>query len=341
MEQFIQTLQNFMDLVRCFTYNHSAYITDALNGFTMQQTNFPFVIVLVDDASTDGEQEVIQEYIKTYFKKSAYQKETDYANITYAQHISNKNCYIAAYLLKENHYSQKKKKAPYVKLWRDKCKYEAICEGDDFWTDSLKLQKQVDFLENNPEYVLSYCNRFVINASGKHIRTNVTPGRSGDLFQYLLFKGNPITTASVIYRLDAYTKAFRIIKEQNLKNLSMGDFQLWIVLSKLGKFYYVNDKMVTYRILNESASHSSNDYQKIVKFGEDELLIKKHFYKLFTKQSADKIFEKEFYKILIRKMAQYEKGIFIKYYIEGIRKYPSLVGSPKLLYFLLYKYCKK
>ena len=63
MERYIQTLQDFMVMVRCYTYNHSAYITDALNGFTMQQTNFPFVIVLVDDASTDGEQEIIQEYI--------------------------------------------------------------------------------------------------------------------------------------------------------------------------------------------------------------------------------------------------------------------------------------
>lgn len=309
--------QDYMVLIRCYTYNHEKYIEDALKGFVMQQTSFPFVAVVVDDASTDGTEDIIRKY------------EAQYPEI------------IKGVYLKENHYSQRIPKTKYIAPWRERCKYEAICEGDDFWTDSSKLQKQVEFLESHEEYVLSYCNRYVINTSGKQIRTNIIPGKSGDLFQYLLFKGNPITTASVIYRLDAYTKAFRIIKEQNLKNLSMGDFQLWIVLSKLGKFYYVNDKMVTYRILNESASHSSNDYQKIVKFGEDELLIKKHFYKLFTKQSADKIFEKEFYKILIRKMAQYEKGIFIKYYIEGIRKYPSLVGSPKLLYFLLYKYCKK
>lgn len=317
MEQYPLPEQDYKVLIRCYTFNHEKYIEETLKGFVMQKTDFPFVAVIVDDASTDGTADIIRKY------------ESQYPDI------------IKGVYLKENHYSQKKPKSKYIAPWRARCKYEALCEGDDFWTDSSKLQKQVEFLESHEEYVLSYCNRYVINTSGKQIRTNIIPGKSGDLFQYLLFKGNPITTASVIYRLDAYTKAFRIIKEQNLKNLSMGDFQLWIVLSKLGKFYYVNDKMVTYRILNESASHSSNDYQKIVKFGEDELLIKKHFYKLFTKQSADKIFEKEFYKILIRKMAQYEKGIFIKYYIEGIRKYPSLVGSPKLLYFLLYKYCKK
>ena len=57
----------FKVVVRCFTFNQSRYIEETMNGFTMQQTNFPYVCCIVDDASTDGEQQVIIEYIKEYF----------------------------------------------------------------------------------------------------------------------------------------------------------------------------------------------------------------------------------------------------------------------------------
>ena len=133
MEQYPLPDKDYMVLIRCFTYNHEAYIEDALKGFVMQKTNFPFVAVVVDDASTDRTADIIRKY------------EKEYPDI------------IKGVYLKENHYSQKKKKAPYIQPWRDRCKYEAICEGDDYWIDPLKLQKQVDFLERNNDYVLSYC----------------------------------------------------------------------------------------------------------------------------------------------------------------------------------------
>ena len=316
MEQYPLPDKDYMVLIRCFTYNHEAYIEDALKGFVMQKTNFPFVAVVVDDASTDRTADIIRKY------------EKEYPDI------------IKGVYLKENHYSQKKKKAPYIQPWRDRCKYEAICEGDDYWIDPLKLQKQVDFLERNNDYVLSYCNRIVINSEGKQIRTNIISGSSGDLFKCLLFKGNPITTAGVLYNTDSYKKAIKIISQQNFKNLSMGDYPLWIVLSKIGKFYYFKERMITYRILNDSASHSSKDYKKIIKFGEDELFVKQKLYNYFTREKADKLFIKEFYKTTIRKMVQYDKSIFLKYYKEGIIRFPSLLFSPKLLYFFLYKISK-
>lgn len=91
----------FKVIVRCFTFNQSRYIEETMNGFTMQQTNFPYVCCIVDDASTDGEQQVIIEYIKEYFDITdtavAYQKETDYAHVVYAQHKINKNCFLRHY----------------------------------------------------------------------------------------------------------------------------------------------------------------------------------------------------------------------------------------------------
>ena len=138
----------YMVAVQCMTYNQSKYILDALNGFVMQQTNFPYVVMVVDDASTDGEQEVIRKFVSEQFDTNdtsvAYEKETDYAYITYAQHKTNKNCYIAVLYLKENHYSQRKTQMPYLAEWRDYVKYEALCEGDDYWIHPQKLQMQVD-----------------------------------------------------------------------------------------------------------------------------------------------------------------------------------------------------
>ena len=149
--------------VRCSTYNQSAYITDAMNGFVMQQTSFPYVCAIIDDASTDGEQEVIRKYLVDYFEMTdnsvAYQKEMDYGSVLFARHKTNRNCYFAVTFLKENHYSQKKTKLPYLKEWLDNVKYVALCEGDDYWTDPLKLQKQVSFLEKHSDYSLC-CHRF-------------------------------------------------------------------------------------------------------------------------------------------------------------------------------------
>lgn len=148
----------------CATFNHENYILDALKGFAMQQTSFPFVCTIVDDASTDGTAAVIKKFVSENFSLDAdsvgYEKDLDYGHVTYAQHKTNKNCYFAVIYLKENHYSQRKSKAPYLTEWMD-TKYIAFCEGDDYWIEPLKLQKQVDFLERHPDYSLC-CHRYKV-----------------------------------------------------------------------------------------------------------------------------------------------------------------------------------
>lgn len=154
----------WMVCVICTTYNQSGYIIDALDGFVMQQTVFPFVCCIVDDASTDGEQEVIRKYVNENFDiqdiSIAFDKDVDYGHVSFAQHKTNNNCYFAVIYLKENHYRKKSKK-PYIKEWEDNAKYIALCEGDDYWTDPMKLQKQVEFLEEHPEYSLC-CHRYKV-----------------------------------------------------------------------------------------------------------------------------------------------------------------------------------
>lgn len=88
----------WMVRVSCMTYNHAPYITDALNGFCMQETTFPFICTIVDDASTDGEQEVIKQYLHEHFDLEdtsiVRNEETKDYTLTFARHKTNKNCYL-------------------------------------------------------------------------------------------------------------------------------------------------------------------------------------------------------------------------------------------------------
>lgn len=116
--------------ISCITYNHASYIRQCLDGFMMQQTNFAFEVLIHDDASTDGTTEIIKEY------------EAKYPDI------------IKPLYEEENQWVKGRRGSAVFNFPRAKGKYIALCEGDDYWTDPLKLQKQVDFLEANSEYVM-------------------------------------------------------------------------------------------------------------------------------------------------------------------------------------------
>ena len=118
--------------ILCVTYNQKDYIVQTIEGFLMQKVDFPIEIIIHDDASTDGTTEILREYVQKYpdLIKPIFQE--------------------------KNQYSQK------VNIWntfiypKAQGKYYAECEGDDYWTDPNKLQRQIDFLESNPEYIFSH-----------------------------------------------------------------------------------------------------------------------------------------------------------------------------------------
>ncbi len=153
--------------IRCVTYNHASYIEDAMDGFVIQQTKFPFVCAIIDDASTDGEQDVIKKYLEANFnlddKESVRKEDTKDYVLTFAQHKTNSNCYFAIILLKYNHHSIKKSKVSYLEEWIDNAKYVAYCEGDDYWINPQKLQKQVEVMDSHPECAISYCKIQMVN----------------------------------------------------------------------------------------------------------------------------------------------------------------------------------
>lgn len=234
--------------VRCYTFNHAPYITDTLKGFTMQQTDFPYVCCIVDDASTDGEQEVIKRFVTDNFDlknpENSYVKEQDYGTLIYARHKTNNNCYFAVLLLKKNHYGSaksKEKKRGYISEWEKSCRYEALCEGDDFWTDPLKLQKQVHFLEKNPDYSLCFHKVEIRHEGTKNVASINEDVLKKDYTAQEIFEKWIIPTCSAILRYDCYNYL------PSHEDFIVGDNVLWATCLTRGKIRGMEDCMGVYR----------------------------------------------------------------------------------------------
>lgn len=257
-------------LVRCATYNHSKYICDALNGFAIQETDFPFICIVVDDASTDGNQEVIRRYANDNCDMSnAYVSDDDISVYMRVPHKTNTNCVYLFCFLKVNLYCKPEKTEIY-KPYRAVCEFEAICEGDDYWIDPLKLQKQVDFLEMNPNYsmvhtgfccvdensVQMYVDKFQarLNESIDDTKKNklnwelsrlkralsyMSKSESGFIYYKLLATSNYIMTVSVLMRKSVVDK----IPQNGL----YFDYGMFLVAARLGYVGYIPDCTSSYR----------------------------------------------------------------------------------------------
>lgn len=250
-------------VVLTITYNHSLYIEDALKGFAMQQTDFPFLCCVFDDASTDGEQDVLKKWVENHCNANDIEVyDLPLAAILKAPDKTNTNCIYVIYLQKVNTWG-KPEKGELLDFWHNKGEYIALCEGDDCWIDPLKLQKQVDFLDANEEYVLSHTNHDINNQS-KHIVRKISRNlKTGNVLNLLLNRSYRVSTCTSVYRTDAYNKIPKLWKSQNFK---MGDLPLWIELAQIGGFHYLKDVTAVYRVLDNSASHSSNESNKEVDF---------------------------------------------------------------------------
>ncbi len=167
--------------VFCLVYNHEKYVSDALEGFVRQKTNFPFEVLVHDDASTDSSAQIIEDYCKRY------------PDI------------LIPIIEKENQYSQGVKIGREIMLPRARGKYFAFCEGDDYWTDDSKLQEQIDFLESHPEYSACAHNSLQLNVStGKS--SVMFPSETFDLSMEEVIRTGGLCwqTASLVCRRSAY-----------------------------------------------------------------------------------------------------------------------------------------
>ncbi|MCF6222629.1 MAG: glycosyltransferase [Flavobacteriaceae bacterium] len=265
--------------IRLMTYNHSEFIIDALDGINKQKTNFIFEVVIGDDFSTDNNLEIINQY---YF--------------------TNKNLRINILERKigDDYWIKRQK---YGRLYNftniiENCsgKYIALLDGDDYWTDPLKLQKQVDFLEANPTYGLVHTDLDilyqkldkVVQSHYKNIGLTIP---TGNIYNELLVK-NTISTLTVMFK-NSIIKDF-LKNEKELFSFGMGDYPLWLEISHQYKIGFINESTVMYRKLEVSASHDP-DVDKLYKMKSNTFKVRSYFIKKYgfnekTKKQIDKDF---------------------------------------------------
>ena len=247
----------------CHTYNQSLYIEETFNGFCMQETDFPFVCAIIDDCSTDGEPEIIQNYLQEHFdledKSIVRNEETDDYVLTFVRHKTNVNCFFVVLYLKYNHYSIFKAKRSYISEWLANVKYCALCEGDDYWIDPHKLQKQVDFLDNNTVY--SCCVH-----EYKEWEEEKKCYRPHQLVYLKDFYGEGLSLGIDEYvKCIFFTKTLTVVyRTESLNNSKYNqyatrfDMTMFYALATQGQIYLMNQIMGVYRINDGGVTSKKN-----------------------------------------------------------------------------------
>lgn len=273
---------DFKVCAHCFTYNHAQYITDTLDGFAKQETDFPFVCVILDDCSTDATASVLANYLNNCCSIVGEQKfceDNDNYRLSFARHIKNENCYFAVYYLKYNHYRAKKQKGPYFECWDAHSTYLAMCEGDDYWIDPLKLQKQVSFLDRNPDYGIVF-SASKIYEQGVGMRN----GKFGHAYQGIenLLQGNYFYFASILKRKTLDDRYKQEVGQH--PEWMMGDWPMILHCAIVSKIGYIDEPMSVYRVLPNSASHFDS-FEKFKSFNENSVAVAKWFIEKYNLDS--------------------------------------------------------
>lgn len=215
-------------VIQCLVYNHEPYLRQCLDGFVMQQTDFPFVAIVHDDASTDHSADIIREYT------------TKYPNIFIPIYETENQ-----YSLHNGSISRKMSEA----LIKTGAHYIAFCEGDDFWTDPFKLQKQVDFLERHREYLFC-CHRFSIYEQKYGIYRKeygyyrYKQGENLEITEDLFLKVWVTQMLTTMFRADIFTRTLQQVCD--LYSISRDTYVFYELLQQ-GKGISLNQNMGIYR----------------------------------------------------------------------------------------------
>lgn len=270
--------------VYCLTYNHKKYIQQTLEGFVNQKTNFPFKVIVHDDASTDGTSEIVKGYAIRY------------PNI------------IVPIFQKENQYSKN------VSIFKQfiqpmiDAKYTAICEGDDYWCDENKLQIQYDYMESHPSCALCVHNTEMIDESGAGLEKYFNYSKFDvDYKAEDVIKSGPgglFHTSSFFYRTDLRRERPSVFKMN-----WVGDYPLAIYLSCNGSVHYFARTMSKYRVGSMGSWVKANNRNKRTKILHLKDMIKSlnkmdaYTYKRYHAQFSTVINNAKF------EISQYERGL--------------------------------
>lgn len=213
---------NILVTIICTAYNHEKYISDAIDGFLMQKTNFDYEVLIHDDASTDKTADIIRKYAREYPE------------------------IVIPIIQEKNQVSQGVQIYKEYLYPKGKGKYFAICEGDDYWTDETKLQKQIDFLETHQDYSMCCHNSTRLHSNTGELVVENPVKEEGDVTPYEIIL-EPyktwIATASLVFRRElAFNRPAFFAK------LPVGDMQLRLHCFTKGRVYYFKKPMSVYRI---------------------------------------------------------------------------------------------
>lgn len=217
--------------INCLVYNHEPYLRDCFEGFVMQKTNFRFVAIVHDDVSTDGSAEIIREYADKYpdIIKPIYETENQW----------HKTDGSLGRIMNEA-------------IDATGAKYIALCEGDDYWTDSLKLQKQVDYMESHPEVGLCYTDynqQYDCNPNIIHSMFEQQKQYRPETYEQHLLKPGYLAPMTWVYRRELRDLITNAVVYTD------GTYSFMLEFMQNSKVAYLPEVTATYRTHKGSASN--------------------------------------------------------------------------------------
>jgi len=291
------------------TYKHENYIRQSIESILNQVTNYNIELIISNDCSPDNTNSLINEIINTHPRKDI---------IRYYRHDQNIGMH---------------KNLDFI-LEKTNGVFIAFCEGDDFWTDIYKLNKQIEIFKENPNVGLVHHDANYLYVKQKILtkdfhKKNKIKVSNGNVLHELL-EHNNIFTPTVMFKSDLLQYYYDI--DKNI-SLSMGDYPMWLSFSLHTDFYYIPESMATYRVLENSASHFNN-FKKELDFLDSYLSIKQYFINKYCLKNYN-INE-------IQNYYNYKKlQIFSKYNRQDDLKSLRYILKPKNLNQYLIKYFSK
>lgn len=267
-------------------YNQEKYIIQTLEGLLMQRTSFPFEIIVHDDASTDATSSIIRSYA------------SNYPNI------------IKPILQQENKYSLYGINFQFEYAFSEaRGKYVAMCAGDDYWIDPLKLQKQVDFLERNPDFGLIHTKAVIYKEETRKFEG--VHGYEVIDFESLLTE-NTIATLTVCLRKSLLEKYLKEINPLARAKWTAEDFPIWLWIINHSKIKFINDITCFYRKHEQSISHNKDEVKNL-EFSEGVYAIVDYYLSKYAELKSEKKIRARYYSNMI-------KMYFLNKRWDGIRE---------------------
>lgn len=283
-------------VVKCLVYNQERFLRQMLDGIVSQKTDFKFVAIVHDDCSTDGSQDVIAEYASRFpdIIIPMYEEENLW---------SKPGGVLAAKVNK--------------KVFETGAKYLCLCEGDDYWDASDKLQTQVDYMESHPDGSMVYSSVKRFDDDKQQFR-DIWGGPSTKVEELLAV--NTVPTPSIMVRMDVWKDFLKEVSPDS-RDWLMGDYPIWLYMAIRGKVHFIERPLAVYRIQSESACRSRSlrkTFNFRRNFFEISDFIRNSFNIALTDEQIDRIKCARFRELLVPALILGEKDI-----LEEARKYFS------------------